>query len=232
MASVSEGQQALGDILSLALMSTGVPSAQTARQLSHEGQNSVLDEAANVYTNSLFPSDLRESTNSDFSTPKGTLSLPKEKNASSFPVSSSITVNGAGQVLTPNCTASSAPAPLSMPVLVTPQAATEQYTLPTYPRTGPQTNSVRDYTSAYTSSQAAASSTVVSTPVANSTTGGGSFPAGVSSGSVHQQHQQQQQTGSGFGSQGGAPGQMSANISTITKATTRCSTQTKSILTV
>ena len=137
MASVSGG---LGDILSLALKKTGVPSAQSSSARPFE-PSSVLNEAAGAINDSLLSSDLNTLTQglfSDLASAKVPSSSSQNSTNTESNFSESVVPsvqaspprNGTVQVHTP---ISSVARPLSMPVLVKlPSSTPEQST--SYPQ--------------------------------------------------------------------------------------------------
>lgn len=134
MASVSGG---LGDILSLALKKTGVPSTQSSSAHPFE-PSSVLNEAAGAINDSLLSSDLNTLTQglfSDLASAKAPSSSSQNSTNAETNFSESVVPsvqaspprNGTVQVHTPT---SSVAEPLSMPVLVKlPSSTPEQSTL-------------------------------------------------------------------------------------------------------
>ena len=135
MASVSSG--GLGDILSLALKKTGVPSAQSPSAHPFE-PSSVLNEAAGAINDSLLSSDLNTLTQglfSDLASVKGPSPSSQRSTNSETVFSESVVPsvqaspprNGTVQVHTPTCSVAE---PLSMPVLVRLPSSTHEQSYP------------------------------------------------------------------------------------------------------
>ena len=134
MASISGSQGGLGDILSLALKKTGVSSGNAPRQLTTDEPSSFLNHAAGAIDDSLLSTDigtLTEGLFSDLSSVKSSAnsqpSFPLERRVSVVASSPTVNGNATGLVHTPNQCVTPMSDTLSMPVLVKPEPATEQY---------------------------------------------------------------------------------------------------------